>query len=43
MQAHWEAGLNDIRRSLAVKGALDMPTNKDGFVTHDIHRTDYPQ
>lgn len=38
MREHWSSGLDDIRRSLAQPGWLDMPDNDSGFVTHDIHR-----
>ena len=38
MQSHWEAGLNDIRRTLSQDTWLDLPSNQTGFVTHDIHR-----
>lgn len=38
MREHWSSGLEDIRRSLAQPGWLDMPDNDSGFVTHDIHR-----
>ncbi|WP_246793273.1 patatin-like phospholipase family protein [Burkholderia perseverans] len=38
MRDHWSAGLTDIRRTLAVQDALELPVNDAGFVTHDIHR-----
>ena len=38
MREHWQSGLEDIRRSLAQPGWLEMPSNDAGFVTHDIHR-----
>ncbi|MBR8207217.1 MULTISPECIES: patatin-like phospholipase family protein [Burkholderia] len=38
MRDHWSAGLDDIRKTLAVKDGLALPTNDAGFVTHDIHR-----
>ncbi len=38
MEEHWHSGLDDILRTLDRKEWLEMPTNKTGFVTHDIHR-----
>lgn len=38
MREHWEAGLADIRHTLAKPGILDRPTENSCFVTHDIHR-----
>ncbi|WP_414448753.1 DUF3734 domain-containing protein [Burkholderia sp. 22PA0099] len=38
MRDHWSAGLVDIRNTLGVPDALELPTNDAGFVTHDIHR-----
>ncbi len=38
MRDHWSAGLADIRNTLSVKDALELPINDAGFVTHDIHR-----
>lgn len=38
MRAHWESGLEDIRRTLADPRRLDPPTPELGIVTHDIHR-----
>jgi NTE family protein len=38
MRSHWDAGLNDIRRTLGNDTWLNLPTNQTGFVTHDIHR-----
>jgi NTE family protein len=38
MRDHWNAGLKDIRDTLANRSWLEMPDNDAGFVTHDIHR-----
>lgn len=38
MGEHWESGLQDIRRSLANRQWLDIPSHDIGFVTHDVHR-----
>ncbi|KAF1025188.1 MAG: hypothetical protein GAK40_01440 [Burkholderia plantarii] len=38
MRDHWAVGLTDIRNTLDVKDALELPTNDAGFITHDIHR-----
>ncbi|KDB06107.1 Protein of unknown function DUF3734 [Burkholderia sp. lig30] len=38
MHDHWAAGLDDIRKTLAVENGLALPNNDSGFVTHDIHR-----
>jgi hypothetical protein len=38
MREHWDAGLTDIRATLANREWLKMPDNDGGFVTHDIHR-----
>jgi NTE family protein len=43
MREHWASGLDDIRKTLAVKGGLAMPTNAAGFTTHDIHRPFKPR
>lgn len=40
MRAHWESGLEDIRRTLANPRRLDLPAPELGIVTHDIHRRD---
>ncbi len=40
MRAHWESGLEDIRRTLANPRRLDLPPPELGIVTHDIHRRD---
>jgi NTE family protein len=40
MRAHWESGLDDIRRTLANPRRLDLPAPELGIVTHDIHRRD---
>ncbi|MGS0894031.1 patatin-like phospholipase family protein [Burkholderia stagnalis] len=38
MRDRWASGLEDIRKTLAVKDGLALPDNEAGFVTHDIHR-----
>ena len=38
MRAHWQSGLDDIRRTLAKPRRLDPPAPEVGIVTHDIHR-----
>ncbi len=38
MRAHWQSGLDDIRRTLADRRTLDPPPPGLGIVTHDIHR-----
>lgn len=38
MRAHWQSGLDDIRRTLADPRRLDPPSPDIGIVTHDIHR-----
>jgi NTE family protein len=38
MRAHWQSGLDDIRRTLADPGRLNRPGPELGFVTHDVHR-----
>jgi len=40
MRAHWQSGLDDIRRTLADPRRLDPPPPDIGIVTHDIHRRD---
>ena len=40
MRAHWQSGLEDIRRTLADPRRLDPPTPELGIVTHDVHRRD---
>lgn len=40
MRAHWQSGLDDIRRTLADPRRLDPPPPELGIVTHDIHRRD---
>jgi NTE family protein len=41
MRAHWQSGLDDIRRTLADPRRLDPPVIPElGIVTHDIHRLD---
>ncbi|WGS19878.1 MULTISPECIES: patatin-like phospholipase family protein [unclassified Bradyrhizobium] len=38
MRAHWQSGLDDIRRTLADPRRLDPPAPEVGIVTHDVHR-----
>jgi NTE family protein len=40
MRAHWQSGLDDIRRTLADPRRLDPPGPDLGIVTHDVHRRD---
>jgi len=40
MRAHWQSGLDDIRRTLAEPRRLDLPPPELGIVTHDVHRRD---
>ena len=40
MRAHWQSGLDDIRRTLAEPRRLDPPAPELGIVTHDVHRHD---
>ncbi len=40
MRAHWQSGLEDIRRTLADPRRLDPPDPELGIVTHDVHRSD---
>ena len=40
MRAHWQSGLDDIRRTLANPRRLDPPAPEFGIVTHDVHRRD---
>jgi NTE family protein len=40
MRAHWQSGLDDIRRTLADPQRLDPPAPELGIVTHDVHRRD---
>jgi NTE family protein len=40
MRAHWQSGLDDIRRTLADPRHLDPPSPELGIVTHDVHRRD---
>ncbi|OWT57680.1 DUF3734 domain-containing protein [Candidimonas nitroreducens] len=43
MRQRWDAGLQDIRQTLARPGFLDMPDNDSGFITHDVHREEIEQ
>lgn len=38
MRAHWQSGLDDIRRTLADPRRLERPPPELGIVTHDVHR-----
>ncbi|PAY09647.1 hypothetical protein CK489_03410 [Bradyrhizobium sp. UFLA03-84] len=38
MRAHWQSGLEDIRRTLCDPRRLDLPAPELGIITHDIHR-----
>ncbi|WP_094194121.1 DUF3734 domain-containing protein [Bradyrhizobium viridifuturi] len=38
MRAHWQSGLEDIRRTLSDPRRLDLPAPELGIITHDIHR-----
>jgi NTE family protein len=40
MRAHWQSGLDDIRRTLADPRRLERPDPELGIVTHDVHRRD---
>ncbi|MGY4419786.1 DUF3734 domain-containing protein [Bradyrhizobium sp. JR3.5] len=40
MRAHWQSGLDDIRRTLADPRRLDPAAPELGIVTHDVHRRD---
>jgi NTE family protein len=40
MRAHWQSGLDDIRRTLTDPRRLDPPAPELGIVTHDVHRPD---
>jgi hypothetical protein len=40
MRAHWQSGLDDIRRTLVDPRRLDPPAPEFGIVTHDVHRGD---
>jgi NTE family protein len=40
MRAHWQSGLEDIRRTLADPRRLEPPPLDVGIVTHDVHRRD---
>jgi NTE family protein len=39
---HWEAGLEDISRSLGNPDWLAIPSHGIGFVTRDVHRQEAP-
>lgn len=38
MRLHWQAGREDMRRTLAHPDWLDKPDAAQPFVTHDVHR-----
>jgi NTE family protein len=38
MRSHWQGGIDDLRRSLAQPGWLDLPSPEHPFVTHDVHQ-----
>ena len=38
MEAHWQAGLEDIERTLDHAEWFDLPPAEEPFVTHDVHR-----
>lgn len=38
MREHWQAGLDDARKTLAHPEYLKRPTLEQGVVTHDVHR-----
>ncbi|UVF22712.1 patatin-like phospholipase family protein (plasmid) [Microvirga terrae] len=40
MRAHWQSGLDDIRRTLTDPRRLDPPAPEIGIITHDVHRRD---
>lgn len=40
MREHWQAGLDDTRRTLAHKDWLAMPTEADGVSVHNVHQED---
>jgi NTE family protein len=40
MREHWQAGLDDTRRTLKHRSWLDVPSEKTGVVVHDIHRAE---
>jgi NTE family protein len=38
MREHWQAGLADLRATLADPRRLAKPAPEVGVVTHDVHR-----
>ncbi|WP_343229999.1 patatin-like phospholipase family protein [Rhodanobacter sp. DHG33] len=38
MRSHWQSGLDDMHRSLAQPGWLDLPAAEQPFVSHDVHQ-----
>ena len=38
MRRHWQAGLDDMRHTLAHPEWLAAPSPEHPFVTHDVHR-----
>lgn len=39
---HWQAGVDDMRRTLAHAPYFDKPSREAGMVTHDVHRDEFP-
>jgi NTE family protein len=40
MREHWQAGLDDMRRTLAHRAWLDIPSERIGVTVRDVHRDD---
>ncbi len=38
MRDHWASGLEDVQRSLSYPSWLELPSEDQPFVTHDVHR-----
>jgi len=38
MREHWESGYRDTERTLRHKAWLEIPSEADGIVVHDVHR-----
>ena len=38
MREHWQAGLDDTRRTLQRRDWLTMPEDEMSIVVHDVHR-----
>lgn len=43
MREHWKDGLTDIRNTLKDPSRLAMPPRDVGFVTHDVHRSEFEE